>query len=555
MISDALKSDLPLRIRYFLRISNVGDRVNPLIVNALCAKSTRFSVDVARPHLLAIGSLMASAEAASLVWGTGVMHPTMGLGNPRPENIYAIRGKLSAEVLQKEGILRRDIPLGDPGLLIHKIFDINLLNEPRYEVGLVPHYVDRTHPWVRRLLGASEVCDLNVHLDPLAFLKAMSKCRVIVSSSLHGLIFAEAMGLPSLWFKASGEIAGEDFKFHDWFSTTRNPQRFPINLSGSEKVELLSGLAERRNSSVSTEDLVQAFPKDRISELQDSIPAKVAIRCGSTSSHLIPVFIISFNRGHLLLRCLKGLNHLSRPTLPIIHDNGSTDPDTLQILSDLEASGVRVYRRPAITSADELSGVDSTIADFFANWCEPSRYIVTDCDIDMSVAESNVLDIYDELLNMFRKVECVGPMLRIRDIKQSYPLFSWVMNRHIEQFWSKQPSWGDTSHGKVAFQECLIDTTFALHRAGETFRRLKTALRVYEPYEALHLDWYEETRELDKAYPITSHSDISHWNNQVEENLKKHETLRFQNFRAVCLAPDGTYQECICKLPLQSEAF
>ena len=46
---------------------------------------------------------------------------------------------------------------------------------------------------------------------------------------------------------------------------------------------------------------------------------------------------------------------------------------------------------------------------FFANWAEPSRYIVSDCDIDMAVAAPEALDVYDELLNVFWRVDSVGP--------------------------------------------------------------------------------------------------------------------------------------------------
>ena len=65
-----------------------------------------------------------------------------------------------------------------------------------------------------------------------------------------------------------------------------------------------------------------------------------------------------------------------------------------------------------------------------------------------------------------------------------------MMNRHIEQFWHRQPLWAETSFGRVAYLDAPIDTTMAMHRAGEPFFRLKQSLRVYEPYEAQHLDWY-----------------------------------------------------------------
>src|SRR5665811_65556 len=145
----------------------------------------------------------------------------------------------------------------------------------------------------------------------------------------------------------------------------------------------------------------------------------------------------------------------------------STNPDALRVLDELEGEGVRVFRESPIASPEELDGVNGSVERYFAEWGEPCRYVVSDCDIDMSVADPRALDVYDELLNRFGHLESVGPMLRIRDIPRDYPLFNRAMNRHIEQFWHHMPTFEETSFGRVAVLATGIDTTFALHRAGE----------------------------------------------------------------------------------------
>jgi hypothetical protein len=538
----------PVRLRYFLRIPNVGDRINPTIVSALAGAGTRFTVDDSLPHLLSTGSLMSHAEPQSLVWGTGVMHPDLGLGRPRPQNVFAVRGKLSAQALRQARLLDRDVPLGDPGLLAPRILGIRALPAPRHPLGVVAHYVDRSHPAVVKLLSQPGVHDLDVRLDPADFLGAMAECAVVVSSSLHGLIFATALGLPSLWFTASGDVAGDGFKFHDWFSTTSHPQTHPLPLTARERLEDLARRAEPRELCIAPDDLETAFPHSRLEEVRDKRHCRVSVATARRRVQPLPVFVISFNRGAMLQRCLAGLQHLRRPTLPVIHDNGSTDPTTLRTLADLQAQGVTVRRNAAITSADALNSVDHTVAEFFADWSEPCRYVVTDCDIDMSVADPDTIAVYDELLDIFRRAGCVGPMLRIRDIQRSYPLYGRVMNRHIEQFWHRRPTWVETARGQIAVQESPIDTTFALHRAGEPFRRLKDAVRVYEPYEALHLDWYNEPRGLDGNYPHTSHPGISHWNNREEERRLRDERLRHESFYAVRRGAGGGLEEYVFRM-------
>jgi glycosyltransferase involved in cell wall biosynthesis len=231
-----------------------------------------------------------------------------------------------------------------------------------------------------------------------------------------------------------------------------------------------------------------------------------------------PIFIISFNRARYLQRVIESYRRLSTPVDIVIHDNGSDDPTTLAALDDLERGGVKVARRPKIHDADQLNRVDRTVRAYFAAAGYVSDYVVTDCDIDMSVADPDAIELYREVLNRYPSAQCAGPMLRIRDIPKTYPLYNQAMNRHIEQFWRHEPAWIETSRGRIACLAAPIDTTFALHRAGDPFRRLKQGVRVYEPYEALHLDWYEAAAH--DPYRRSSSPAISHWNN--DQQLQDH---------------------------------
>jgi hypothetical protein len=224
-----------------------------------------------------------------------------------------------------------------------------------------------------------------------------------------------------------------------------------------------------------------------------------------------------------------------------VPDNGSGDPRTLALLDELQNQGVKIARRAPITDVNQLDQVDETVREIFADWGEPQRYLVSDCDIDLSVAAPEALDAYDELLNRRRKVEAVGPMLRIRDLPLDYPLFNHAMNRHIQQFWRHTPELIETRFGEAAALECRIDTTMALHRAGEPFRRMKRALRVYEPYEALHLDWYRTAAD-DDHYTLSPNAAVSHWNNLAERERYGDAALEFETFTAVLARPDRSLE-------------
>ena len=68
-------------------------------------------------HLLAAGSILHWATPESHVWGTG-LDPAQPIGEIDGERIWALRGKLTYELLKPEISGLRDVPLGDPLYLV-----------------------------------------------------------------------------------------------------------------------------------------------------------------------------------------------------------------------------------------------------------------------------------------------------------------------------------------------------------------------------------------------------------------------------------------------------
>lgn len=258
----------------------------------------------------------------------------------------------------------------------------------------------------------------------------------------------------------------------------------------------------------------------------------------------LPLVIISYNRGAMLRRVIASYSRQTVPVEIIVHDNGSHDPDTLQALEALERAGVRVFRRVPISTPDELNLVDETVCAIFSSR-EPGPYIVTDCDVDLSASSSEAIATYLMLLNTFTDVECVGPMLRIDDIRKSYPLFGRVMNLHIRQFWHQQPEITRVGKSEIAYIRAAIDTTFAVHRSSQPFRRLKSGIRVYTPFDARHLDWYPNENGLDgrrsqDSYRRDSSSEISHWANLLYQSEYSSEHPQYDSYIVVDQQPGST---------------
>lgn len=486
----------PLRLTYFIRIPNVGDLVNPPLVTALSGVPTVHSRG-AGGHLLAAGSVMRSATPASHVWGTGVMHPDLGVGQAVAERIHALRGKRSFEALRSAGVAVRDVPFGDPGFLAPRLLGVRRSARPTHRLGIVPHYTDAQHPAFRTLGYRRGVRVLDVHRDPLRFLHEMAECEAVVSSSLHGLVFAEALGIPNLWVTAGDDIVGGSFKYEDWFSTMRRPQAGAVALAEGMEVEDLVARASLHDSMIDEAALADAFPIARMDEFREPRERRI-IPVAVCRTQPVPVFLISADRGDTLPQAVDSIRRLSTPTQVVVHDGGSDGTGALAGLSDEDGVAIGYSRGTAADAA----AVQETIARFFADWAEPQRYAVGDSGTDLSIARPDVLEVFGELLNRFRAAEAVGPMLRIADVPRSHPRFVPIMNGEIEQFWSRQPTLVGTPWGVVACQNAAIDLAFALHRAGEPFRTTKEGLRTYEPFEARRLDWHVAGRDLSGRAPL-----------------------------------------------------
>lgn len=228
----------------------------------------------------------------------------------------------------------------------------------------------------------------------------------------------------------------------------------------------------------------------------------------------IPIFIFSFNRLSALRESISSFRKLSPQPKIVIHDTGSTYAPLLDYLTFLENDGVIVYRnRPHIDTQSKLNLISDTIGDYFSR-NNQSNYAVTDPDVAFSdECPSNVLMLYSDLLEKFPDATGVGPMLRIDDLPDAYPLKARVIKRHTEQFYAKEPLYTEWRGINIAYQYNYIDTTFGLYRAGSRFERASRSIRVYGPYWARHLDWYIDPSCLteDQKLYLSQASDVSHW--------------------------------------------
>jgi pyruvyltransferase len=104
---------------------------------------------------------------------------------------------------------------GDPALLLPRLYSpANLAR--RYRIGITPHVVDRDDPAVCALGARPDVTIIDLYRPTLECVEAIVACDMILSSSLHGLVVADAYGIPSGYVLFSDKVIGGGFKFRDY---------------------------------------------------------------------------------------------------------------------------------------------------------------------------------------------------------------------------------------------------------------------------------------------------------------------------------------------------
>jgi hypothetical protein len=226
----------------------------------------------------------------------------------------------------------------------------------------------------------------------------------------------------------------------------------------------------------------------------------------------VPIVIVSFNRLWALELAIASYRQIDGQVL-VVHDTGSTHEPLLDYLSALETSGVEVWRnRPSIRQPSDLNTVDETIQAWLSRYPDTSHYVVTDPDICICDGCEDMFDFYRHVLDQ-RRVSVIGPMLRIDDIPDCYPLRDRVIHGHTERYWSQANEVVQWNGRSTKLQRAVIDTTFGMYPSELPFRRLNDGLRTHAPYWARHLDWYLDPQNLlaDQIAYMGTASGVSHW--------------------------------------------
>lgn len=205
--------------------NNWGDYIAPILVRYMTKdlvqyiKSEGFTEE--NDVYAVIGSILSWQQKPNLsVWGAGLMAEGQSM-LVKPKKVYAVRGPLTRRLLLNQGI---DCPevYGDPALLFPRFYNPDV--EKKYKIGIIPHYVDLNSNWIKSI-DRKDVKILDICSETHDFVDSLKECEKILSSSLHGVIAADAYGIPNMWIKISDKVGGSGFKFDDYFQSVKRENK------------------------------------------------------------------------------------------------------------------------------------------------------------------------------------------------------------------------------------------------------------------------------------------------------------------------------------------
>jgi len=188
--------------------NNFGDWLTPYFLDRL----TGLKLEWVRPEeaeFFGCGSIieMVPPGFTGTLLSTGCMHKTTRRPDLQKANVLSLRGAFTAEHIFEDPYPadKDNIPLGDLGLLC-RLFAPKV--EKTHELGIIPHYACQSE-------HEGHVIDIRSGVENV--IREAATCERIISSSLHGVILADALGIENQW-EPSERVYGKGFKFRDYAS-------------------------------------------------------------------------------------------------------------------------------------------------------------------------------------------------------------------------------------------------------------------------------------------------------------------------------------------------
>jgi pyruvyltransferase len=195
---------------------NFGDWIGPRLYKEISGQEPYFlNTQVRWPAqtTLSVGSILGAVIIPdnTVIWGSGILASDQNF--QRPKKIHAVRGPRTWKRCKELGYSCPEV-FGDPAILLSRFYNPQVVQT--FELGIIPHYVDIE---AARAFYANEenvkIIDVRQSVDTVV--ADILSCRVLVSSSLHGIILSHTYNRSCAWIEFSKKLDGDGVKFNDYF--------------------------------------------------------------------------------------------------------------------------------------------------------------------------------------------------------------------------------------------------------------------------------------------------------------------------------------------------
>ena len=212
--------------------NNLGDLANIYI--GLKYKYTHFKPFTCKEKqnncIFIIGSILKFCGNNNVIVGAGFKDNT-GEINLQNNKVYCVRGELSKKATNS------NVFMIDPGLIIRKLYTPNTVQTNK-KILIIPHYNHKE--FFTTDCSEYDIFNIQFNKDDLNMIKTadynsvdtrnkiielfnnkfdiINSYDLVMSSSLHGLVFAHALGKKTIYFEISECKNEPNYKFNDYYS-------------------------------------------------------------------------------------------------------------------------------------------------------------------------------------------------------------------------------------------------------------------------------------------------------------------------------------------------
>jgi pyruvyltransferase len=262
----ACSNDANTLCAYWYESKNWGDALNPTLIRLLSGKKPilvgkgTWNVHQ-RPIYAVIGSILDRSDLNkfiknTIIWGPGFVSESGRLAGA-PAKICAVRGPLSRDIIIRQNMGCPEV-YGDPALLYPRFYAPE--KEIKYRLGIIPHYVDKSSNAIKNLARSPEVKIIDIERPINDVVDQVCSCKYIASSSLHGIIVADAYRIPSLWMILSENVLGSGFKFRDYFASVGRRDEKPLTITEKSTIDDIYGSFGNYKIDIDLNALLEACP-------------------------------------------------------------------------------------------------------------------------------------------------------------------------------------------------------------------------------------------------------------------------------------------------------